>query len=77
MANFDEFYKQAENWAKKNTLYFSYKKDGVENGENFLEGYFNLPEKYFDKVVNFEKVYDQLEKIYVLEKYINEETIVL
>lgn len=77
MSNFDEFYEQAKSWAKKNTPIFSYKEDSIENSINYLEGYYNLPEKFFDKDDNFENVYEELEKFYVLEQYINKGTIVL
>jgi|TARA_Y100000114_G_scaffold21423_2_gene17231 hypothetical protein len=78
MANFDEFYKEAKNWAKKNTLFFEIEEDGLEkDNEAFLEGYYNLPERFFEKNDNFEKVYEPLEKLYIIEKYIDNGTIVL
>ena len=77
MANFDEFYLQAENWAKKNTRYFMEQEDSVINSERFLEGYYNLPENFIDKSENFERLFEKLEKYYILEQYINKGTIVL
>ena len=77
MANFDEFYLQAENWAKKNTRYFMEQEDSVINSERFLEGYYNLPENFFDESENFERLFEKLEKYYILEQYINKGTIVL
>ena len=77
MANFDEFYQQARNWAKKNTRYFMEQEDSVINSERFLEGYYNLPENFFDKSDNFERLFETLEQYYILEQYINKGTIVL
>tara|TARA_E500000318_G_scaffold111024_1_gene128155 strand:- start:4877 stop:5113 length:237 start_codon:yes stop_codon:yes gene_type:complete len=78
MANFDEFYEQAISWAKKNTLFFEVLELNEEDGnEAFLEGYYNLPENFFDKDDNFDKLYEPLKKLYVLEQYINKSTIIL
>jgi len=77
MTNFYEFYEQAKSWAEKNTPYFSYREDSIENTIKVLEEYYNLPEKFFDKDDNYEKLYDELETLYILEQYINKGTIVL
>ena len=78
MANFDEFYEQAIDWAKKNTLFFQILElDEESSNEAFLEGYYNLPERFFEKNNNFDKLYEPLKKLYILEKYINKGTIIL
>ena len=78
MANFDEFYEKAEKWARKNTTYFSLEKANIiKENQAFLEGYFGLPEGFIGKTDNYEGLEIPLEKLYVLEKYINKETIVL
>jgi hypothetical protein len=78
MANFDEFYEQAISWAKKNTLFFKDLELYEEDGKlAFLEGYYNLPENFFDKDDNFDKFYEPLKKLYVLKQYINKATIIL
>ena len=49
MTNFDEFYEQAENWARKNTNYFSLEKANIiKENQAFLEGYFGLPEGFIE-----------------------------
>ena len=78
MTNFDEFYGQAENWARKNTNYFSLEKANIiKENQAFLEGYFGLPEGFIEKTDNYDGLEIPLQKLYVLEKYINKGTIVL
>ena len=78
MANFDEFYEQAENWARENTTYFSLEKANIiKENQAFLEGYFGLPEGFIEKTDNYEGLEKQFEKLYILEQYINKGTIIL